>query len=49
MQPEDMNRNHNDRFRKMNDENMMRATVNNDDIFWCTDIDRDNRETYNQN
>lgn len=37
---------HRERFARITNDNAMRDTVDNDDIFFCSDIDRERRETY---
>ena len=42
----DINPYHRERFARITNEHAMKDTVDNDDIFFCSDIDRERRETY---
>lgn len=39
----DMNRHHREYFNRITNEAQMKATVNNDDILWCAEIDPNNK------
>lgn len=41
-----MNRHHREYFNRITNERQMNATVNNDDILWCAEIDPNNKQTY---
>ena len=45
-QASDVNPYHRERFARLTNEHAMKDTVDNDDIFFCSDIDRERRETY---
>ena len=42
----DINPYHRERFARITNEHAMKDTVDNDDIFFCSDIDRERREAY---